>query len=91
MPKGAEGAVFDVPDNFLTDRYRTIGNEVQSRFGEGNERVTVRNTKLPDLTEVLKLKRDENFSLWVPAHRKYSGLLIDILMGENLVSGNCIP
>ncbi len=87
MPKGEEGSVFDVPDNFLTDRYRPIGNEIQSRFGEGNDRIMVRGSKIPDLKEVLKLPRDENFSLWTPAHRKYAGLLIDIFMEPSTVDG----
>jgi hypothetical protein len=34
MPKGKEKAVFDVPDNFLTEKYELIGAEIQSRFGE---------------------------------------------------------
>lgn len=31
VQKGPAGAVFDVPDNFLTDRYRPIGPEIQNR------------------------------------------------------------
>lgn len=34
MPKGKQNAVFEVPDNFLTEKYESIGTEVQSRFGE---------------------------------------------------------
>ena len=32
VQKGPSGAVFDVPDNFLTDRYRPIGPDLQNRY-----------------------------------------------------------
>lgn len=80
--KGERGVVFDVPSNYLTDRYQSIGNEIQTRFGEGSEHIRVNNVKVPDLRNIMKLDRDDNFSLWVPAHRNYATQLIDIFMGE---------
>lgn len=82
MQKGSRGVVFDVPSNFLTDRYKSIGNEVQNRFGEGSERVRVGNVTMPNLSNIMKLDRGDNFSMWIPAHRTYSTQLIDIFMGE---------
>lgn len=80
--KGADSVVFDVPSNFLTERYKTIGNEIQTRFGEGSDRIRVSNVQPPNLNNVMKLSRDENFSIWIPAHRKYASELVDIFMGE---------
>lgn len=75
-------AVFDIPDSFLTDRYRPIGSEVQSRFGEKAEkRIPVREIRVPDLRIPMSLGREENFSLFIPAHRQIAGRLIDIFMG----------
>jgi hypothetical protein len=33
-PKGKENAVFQVPNNFLEERFQDIGTEIQSRFGD---------------------------------------------------------
>ncbi|XP_065076334.1 phenoloxidase 2 [Ochlerotatus camptorhynchus] len=80
MGKGK--SVFDVPDNYLTDRYRPIGPEIQNRFGElAEERIPVRGIALPDLRIPMSLGRQEQFSLFIPRHRKISARLIDIFMG----------
>ncbi|XP_054082818.1 phenoloxidase 2-like [Zeugodacus cucurbitae] len=85
MEKG-RAAVFDVPDKFLTDRYRPIGNEVQSRFGEkAEQRIPVRDISIPDLRLPMSLPRDAQFSLFIPAHRRIAGRLIDIFMGVRSV------
>uniref|UniRef100_A0A034WL57 Phenoloxidase subunit A3 n=1 Tax=Bactrocera dorsalis TaxID=27457 RepID=A0A034WL57_BACDO len=85
MEKG-KAAVFDVPDKFLTDRYRPIGNEVQSRFGEkAEQRIPVRDIAVPDLRLPMSLPRDAQFSLFIPAHRRIAGRLIDIFMGVRSV------
>ncbi|CAD7091974.1 unnamed protein product [Hermetia illucens] len=74
--------VFDVPDNFLTDRYKPIGNDVQNRFGDKAEkRIPVKNISIPDLRIPMSLGRNEQFSLFVPRHRRIAGRLIDIFMG----------
>lgn len=85
MEKGgaASSSVFDVPDNYLTDRYRPIGTELTSRFGEtANQRIPVRNISLPDLRIPMSLARDEKFSLFIPRHRRIAGRLIDIFIGK---------
>lgn len=81
MPKGNK-TVFDVPDNFLTDRYKPIGAEVQTRAGENAERrIPVRNISIPDLRVPLSLGRGDQFSLFIPRHRRIAGRLIDVFMG----------
>lgn len=81
MEKGSEKAVFDVPSNYLSDRYKTIGAEVTSRFGDG-ERIPVKNISIPNLTIPMSLGRDEPFSLFVPRHRRIAAHLIDIFMSK---------
>lgn len=84
MEKGADRSVFNVPDNFLSERYRPIGNEVQNRFGETAEvRIPVRNISLPDISVPMQLGRHDQFSLFIPKHRKLAGRLIDIFLGKS--------
>lgn len=82
MTKGTNNAVFDLPDNFLTDRYKPIGTEVKNRFGEEAEkRIPVRDIRVPDLRIPMSLERSAQFSLFIPSHRRIAGRLIDIFMG----------
>ncbi|KAM7343703.1 phenoloxidase 2-like [Cochliomyia hominivorax] len=86
MEKGKTVTVFDIPDNFLVDRYRPISNEVQSRFTQKAEkRIPVRNISLPDLRIPMSLDREEQFSLFIPRHRRIAGRLIDIFIGMRTV------
>ena len=74
-------AVFDIPDKFLTERYQPISNEIQSRFGEvSDRRIPVREIRIPDLRIPMSLGRNEQFSLFIPKHRKIAARLIDIFM-----------
>ncbi|XP_055858620.1 phenoloxidase 2-like [Episyrphus balteatus] len=83
MEKGTDrSTIFDVPDKFLTDRYRPIGSEVQSRFGEkAEQRIPVKDISIPDLKIPMSLGRREQFSLFIPRHRRIAGRLIDIFLG----------
>ena len=86
-PKGKENSVFEVPDNFLTEKYSAIGSELQSRFGEeAGVRIPVQNISMPDLRIPMQLGRQENFSVFIPKHRKIAARLIDIFMGAKSVN-----
>jgi hypothetical protein len=52
--------------------------------GEADEHVQVRTIALPDLTVPQLLTREQNFSLFIPLHRKAAGRLIEILMGKSI-------
>lgn len=81
MEKGNK-AVFDIPDNYLTDRYKPIGAEVQNRAGANAEiRIPVKNIQIPDMRIPMSLARGDQFSLFIPRHRRIAGRLIDIFMG----------
>lgn len=83
VAKGNQKAVFDLPDNFLTDRYRPIGTELATRFGEdAGSRIPVNNISLPDFRIPMSLGRREQFSLFIPKHRRIAARLIDIFMGK---------
>lgn len=84
VAKGPNNAVFDVPSTFLTDRFRNIGTEVQSHFTEtAQEVIPVRDdVKIPDLKIPLSLGRHEQFSLFIPKHRRLAAKLIDIFMSQ---------
>lgn len=85
--KGQDGkTVFDVPHNFITDRYRPIAAELQNRFGEtADNRIPIRNISTPDLSLVMSLERHAQFSLFIPRHRAIAGRLIDIFMSNVLI------
>ncbi|XP_044743290.1 phenoloxidase 1-like [Chrysoperla carnea] len=82
VPKGNRKASFEVPDNYLTNRYKPLGVSLTSRFGdEANEKITVRKIKLPNTARLEGLGRREPFSLFIPEHRELAALCIDIMMG----------
>ncbi|XP_046386162.1 phenoloxidase 1-like [Ischnura elegans] len=83
IPKGERGAVFDVPSNdYLTDRFRPLADELGNRFGEEAQvRIPVNPITVPDISLATQLGRNEFFSLFIPYHREMAGRLIDIFMG----------
>lgn len=68
------------------DNYQPIGTQIVNRFGENAaEKVPVTTISIPPLGDILELKRDENFSLFIPKHRKIAARLIDIYLGKFIV------
>ncbi|KAL3279080.1 hypothetical protein HHI36_016594 [Cryptolaemus montrouzieri] len=86
VSKGDEKVVFNVPNNYLADRYKPIGVQLANRFGEdAGERVDVKQISVPNLGEILDLPRHANFSLFIPKHRRLAGKLINIFLGVRTV------
>ncbi|KAG5883340.1 hypothetical protein JTB14_033784 [Gonioctena quinquepunctata] len=82
MPKGDDNTVFDVPNEYIPDKYKNVGVQIVNKFGEeANSKIPVTTISIPSLDEILELARDENFSLFIPKHRKIAGRLIDIFLG----------
>lgn len=80
-PKGKQRAVFEVPDNFLTEKFKPIGSEIQSRFGEeAGVIIPVKNVATPDLRIPMQLSREDGFSTFIPRHQKIASRLIDIFL-----------
>ena len=73
----------DLPENYLTDRYKPIGQSLQTRFSsEADTRIAVRATTLPDIRFAEELPRRGDFSLFIPKHRKIAGDLIKLFLDQ---------
>lgn len=83
VPKGPKNSVFDIPREYLTDRFKEIGTDFEE-FGESaGERIPIRTSvSIPDLKLPLTLGRHEQFSLFIPRHRRLASTLIDIFMSK---------
>ncbi|XP_031639065.1 phenoloxidase 2-like [Contarinia nasturtii] len=70
-----------MPLDFYTDRYKTIGVNVRTRFDDNVERyVNLRSVQHPNLDFTKPVKRRGPFSLFNQNHQKIAGQLIQILM-----------
>nr|AII81929.1 phenol oxidase [Blattella germanica] len=92
MPKGDDGNVaFDVPSDLLENRIQ-VDMGIVDRLGasQADEHITVRSIALPDLSIPQSIARDQNFSLFIPLHRRAATRLIEIFLGmrnvDDLVS-----
>lgn len=82
LTKKGDDVAFNVPNRFLTERYKPIGNDISNRFDDVRERIPVKDITPPNLNAIMSLGREETFSLWIPRHAKLAGQMIDIFMGE---------
>jgi tyrosinase len=65
------------------DRYKPLQAELNNRFGEETkERIQIKQINIPDLTLPMALGRQDNFSLFLPYHRRMAAALIDVFMSE---------
>lgn len=86
MAKG-NNTVFDVPGSFYTDRYKPIGTELSTRFGgDAENKISVKQISQPNLSIPMSLGRHEQFSLFIPRHRRIAARLIDIFMGNKYIT-----
>uniref|UniRef100_A0A182NH37 Tyrosinase copper-binding domain-containing protein n=1 Tax=Anopheles dirus TaxID=7168 RepID=A0A182NH37_9DIPT len=83
LPKDDGKTVIDLPDEFLTDRYRPIGAELQSRFSsDAEQRIPVRQVTTPDLSFANGIERRGAFSLFIPKHREAATALINLFLQQ---------
>ncbi|XP_041771700.1 phenoloxidase 2-like [Anopheles merus] len=83
LPKDDGKTVIDLPDEFLTDRYRPIGAELQSRFSsDAEQRIPVRSVAMPDLSFANGIDRRGAFSLFAPKHRDAAAALINLFLQQ---------
>ncbi|KAI4454575.1 larval storage protein/phenoloxidase [Holotrichia oblita] len=72
---------FQLPEEYVTDRYKGISVEIANRFaGDADEVVKVDKAPIPDLGDITSLGRRDNFSLFIPKHRDISAKLINIFL-----------
>ncbi|XP_013143797.1 PREDICTED: phenoloxidase subunit 1-like [Papilio polytes] len=81
MQKGEDKSTFQIPDNFYPDKYKAVSNTLANRFGADAKSIPVNEIALPNLQLPMELPFSDQFSLFVPKHRKMAGKLIDIFMG----------
>jgi tyrosinase len=76
---------FNLPDELLSDRHQTLCQLLKAKNGDAHDELmqsamTVKKTELPDLSAVMGMARDEQFSLWIPRHKKLAARLIEVFM-----------
>lgn len=72
---------FDMPMDYFTDRYQSIGTELSSHFGEDVERtVQLATVTLPNLDFAAGVRIRGPFSLFNKKHQKIAGQLIKIFI-----------
>lgn len=72
---------FDLPDSYYTDRYKPIGTELSSRFGDDVEkRVSLVSIDPPDLSFASSLKKTSGFSLFNQKHKEIAAQLTKIFL-----------
>ncbi|KAF4519140.1 hypothetical protein B566_EDAN007413 [Ephemera danica] len=93
VPKTDSNIVFDMPAEYLVtfmaqrfcgqaDGYRELATSLKTRFNTGDTmKVQVRKISLPDISDLLKLPRNSNFSTFIPFHQRLATRLIDIFLG----------
>ncbi|KAJ8679157.1 hypothetical protein QAD02_014944 [Eretmocerus hayati] len=83
IPKGENNTIFDIPPEYMTERYQSMALSIFNRFGQNaEENVAVKKIALPDLSLPMTLSRYEMFSIYSPSHRKMADYLIELFIGE---------
>lgn len=86
-PKDDGKVVLEIPDEYLTDRYRPIGDELQKRFTDNVDiRIPVRNVGTPDIAFAQVIDRRASFSLFIEKHRQIAAKLIELFIQQPDVS-----
>ncbi|CAL7941780.1 unnamed protein product [Xylocopa violacea] len=83
LPKGKKNVVFEIPHEYLTDRYRPLAEYLPRPPMLRGSTSVVRVKPLrevPDLSVVLRLERRQSFSLFVREHRDIAAHLINLFM-----------
>lgn len=85
LPKSGGQVYFDVPDSYLTDRYRPLGQSLQNRFGSNVQtRIPVQNIPTPDIGFAQSaVDRRGGFSVFNTAHRQAAGRLIELFLNQS--------
>ncbi|KAJ8679160.1 hypothetical protein QAD02_014947 [Eretmocerus hayati] len=86
VPKGNEKVAFDIPPEYLLEKYRSVAANIFNRFGDGTDKsVPITHIAIPDMTVPLKVGRYDFFSLHVPAHREAAEYLIKLFLGMRTI------
>lgn len=81
ISKKRNGTVaFDVPYEILTDEYKALDTELETRFGEDTEKITLFPTTTPDLSFASKVPIKGPFSLFNKRNQDIAAQLTKIFM-----------
>ncbi|XP_055623361.1 uncharacterized protein LOC129766790 [Toxorhynchites rutilus septentrionalis] len=84
LPKSNGQLYYELPDNFLTDRYRPIGSALQNRFGMNVQtRIPLPNITPPDISFAQRVPRRGGFTMFNPVHRQVAGQLIQLFLDQS--------
>lgn len=73
--------VFELPNDFYTERYKAIGTTLSSRIGEDVERtISLKSVQHPDLEFTKPIEIHGIFSLFNNVHQKVAGQLIKLFL-----------
>lgn len=73
--------VFELPPDFYTQRYKSIGTSIGIRLGEDAERtIPLRSIQHPNLEFARPIQKRGSFSLFNQQHQKIAGELTQILL-----------
>lgn len=83
LPKSDGQLYYELPDNYLTDRYRPIGSTLQNRFGMNIQtRIPLPNITPPDISFAQRVPRRGGFTMFNPVHRQVAGQLIELFLSQ---------
>ncbi|XP_058464518.1 phenoloxidase 1-like [Malaya genurostris] len=87
LPKDDGKTVIIVPEEYMSDRYRPLTTDIQSRLTGGAEvEIPVRNVGIPDISFAEVIDRRGAFSLFIEKHRSIAGQLINLFMSQKDVT-----
>ncbi|XP_058804268.1 phenoloxidase 1-like [Phymastichus coffea] len=81
VPKGEQKVSFEIPADYLPEKYQPIGHHILTRFGgDAQSSVPIKQIAIPDLSVPLSLSRRDGFSLFLSSHRKMAARLTELFM-----------
>ncbi|XP_058460053.1 phenoloxidase 8-like [Malaya genurostris] len=82
-PKDDGKTVVELPERYLSDRYRPLGIDLQTRFGDNVDvKIPVRDVGIPDIAFAEVIDRRGAFSVFIPKHRQIAAQLIELFMKQ---------
>lgn len=83
IPKGnaATQKRFHVPDNYLSKEYKEISDKYNDDADNNrSSKIEIKAIDLPDIEFAKEVGRYDQFSIYIPAHRKIAARLINVFM-----------
>uniref|UniRef100_A0A481MQH0 Phenoloxidase n=1 Tax=Nipponaphis monzeni TaxID=196483 RepID=A0A481MQH0_9HEMI len=84
LNKGNDNVTFEIPPEYLTDRYKTLASDLRTQFPGGKSVPVIKLKNLPDISFPMSLSRSAPFSLFNKHHSKMASKLIEILMAPKI-------